>query len=359
MFCVRGFCVRRLRYAVARLYVLLFVGVFVAGCGSVNHNRSLTPSSGPANNAGGMSVPMLDGWWDSGAGGLRIEYGLAGSASQGAPIYNDGSYSGAAVCARKRIALLTTASGSLYVTQLPEGVPQLIVNDGVGKAQIAFSPSCAAAVAFASGDAKAFLIEGLFTAPKAVAVSLPVNASATAVADSGSLLVSVPQTDGSAALELMTAAESAFQPLTVVSKFGGMAFVPGSDAVMFADAGSNSVMQASGIGTQASVIPIASSADGISHPLAINVSADGHTLAVANGVGAGVVRIDLSRHAPASQVKCACAPAQLKAMGSNAAFRLNEPGAGTVWAFDADAQTPRIVFVPSAEAASKAQGAKR
>lgn len=351
---------RQVCYAVAALHVLLVVGGSVVGCGSANTlSPSHVPPSGSANGAGNMSVPMLDAWWDSSSAGLRIEYGVAGSASQGPPLYNDGTYSGATACVRKRIALLTTASGSLFLAQLPQGAPQLITNQGVTKAQITFSPSCDSALAFASGNPNALLIQGLLSAPKSSNVLLPENISAIVASDSGSILISVPQADGSAELQLMTSGGSAFQPFAAVSKFGGMAFMPGSDMVLFADGGSNNLVQASATGPKSGPLQIAGSADGISRPLAIGVSADGHTVAIANGLGSAIVRIDLLQHLPSSQAKCACSPAELQAMGGNAAFRLNEPGSGTVWAFDGDAPTPRIVFVPSASSSAKAQVAKR
>lgn len=339
-------------YTIPAVSALLLVAISVTGCGTISPSpQTQVPSRTTVSSSSDISVPMLDAWWDSTSGGLRIEYGIAGSALQGPPSFNDGTYSGAAACVRKGIALLTTTSGTLALAQLPLGVPQPMAVQSIPKAQIAFSPSCAVAVAFAPGNSSALLVQGLLKTPQSSAVTLPANTSAVAVADSGSILVSVPQTDGSAALQWMSPGNAVVQPVAALSKFGGMTFVPGSDTALFADAGNNSLVQASNLGGNLNLVQVAGTGDGISHPLAVGVSTDGHTAAVANGAGSAIVRIDLSHQSPPAQVTCQCSPSELKPMGGNAGFRLNEPGSGTVWAFDADAAKPRVVFLPSTQPA--------
>lgn len=341
-----------------QVFIFLVIAAALAGCGVNAPYSTRTLPTPESDSKGNMSVPILDAWWDSASGGLRVEYGVAGSALQGPPSYNDGTYSGAAACVRRGIALLTTTSGTLALVQLPQGAPQLITGQIPKAAQIAFSPSCAAAVAFASGNSSGLLVQGLLKVPQSSEVTLPATTSAMAVADSGSILISVPQTDGSAALEWMSRGNGVFQPIVALSKFGGMTLAPGSDTALFADAGKNSLTQASNLGGNLSLVQVAGIGDGISHPVAVGVSADGQIAAVANGVGSSIVRIDLSRKSPATQATCQCSPVELKPTGSNAGFRLNEPGSGTVWAFDANTVSPRIVFLPSAQGAVTAQGAQ-
>lgn len=350
---------RQALHAYVAVLLALLVALSVAGCGSAGSSLQVQPQPAPTANASTrMSLPILDAWWDSASAGLRVEYGVPGAAWQGPSLYNDGVYSGAAACARKGIALLTAASGAVSLVKLPQGVPQIVAPARIPKAQIVFSPSCAAALMYGSGGGSALLVQGLLTAPRSTTLTLPGNSVAVAVSDSGAILASVPQPDGSAAIQLIASGGANCQSVAVVSKFGGMTFMPGSDAALFADAGSNTLTESSGACGKTSLVQIAGAADGISQPVAVGISADGRTAAVANGVGSNIVRVDLSHQLPSVLAPCQCSPAELKPLGNRAGFRLNEPGSGVVWAFDGDSAKPRTVFLPAAQPVIAVGGAR-
>lgn len=338
---------------------LAVAAVCVAACGS-NPPTSTTHPPGTTTTASNQAAsgPMLGAWWDSDRKGLRATYGVLGAAQQGPPAYADGTYSGAAVCGRKSFAILTSPSGEMSFAHLPLGRPSVIATNGPPSPAIAFSPSCATLIAYAHGSSKALLIQGLPSAPKVAAVTLPAGLEDVRVSDAGAILVAVPATDGATAIKVLAPGSATAQPVTVLSRFGGMAFLPGSDSAVLADAAANTVLEASHLTGNLSLAQIAGESDGVANPVAAAASADGRWVAVANSNGSSVLRLDLAGQTAPLRALCRCTPTELDPLAGNLAFRITEPGSGTVWAFDGNGPEPRIVFLP-AEPLSTGQGARR
>ncbi|HEX4322355.1 MAG TPA: hypothetical protein VHZ52_15695 [Acidobacteriaceae bacterium] len=308
-----------------------------------------TPVAVSSNAASG---PLLGAWWDSNHKGLRTVYGVAGAAHQGAPAFSDGPYSGGAACMRKNLALLTAQSGAVYSVALPQGQPVEVSSNGIPKASIVFSPSCTTSLMYVPGGSTALLVQGLLSTPTATSVTFPAGNTAAAVADSGSILVAVSTANGASSIQLLTSGTNSLLPVSVLAKFGGMTFLPDVDAALLADASANTVVEASHLTSSISLTPLAAAADGVSQPMAVAVSADGQLAAIANNNGASVLRLDLSGKSAPMKTICHCSPTELEPLAGNFAFRLNEPGSGTVWAFDGNNTLPRVVFIPTDQAAT-------
>lgn len=332
----------------------------VAGCGS-DSSRQMAPPPGNTPTSSNQKVttgPMLAAWWDAESKGLRVVYGVPGAGIEGPPTFTEGSYTGAAACLRKGIALFTSSSGVVDEANLPQGEPVTIGRGIAPIAMIAFSPSCNAALVYAPGRTQAQLVQGLPGNAKTTNVTLPAGSSAAIVADSGAVLTASAAKDGSIAVNVV-AANGAPQPVTALSRLGGMAFVPGADSAVIADAGANTVIEAAHVSGALSVTQVASEKDGVAKPAAVGVSADGHWAAIANSKNGSVLRLDLSGQSAVSRTVCNCSPTELQPLAGNFAFRLNEPGTGTVWAFDGGAATPRIVFLPAEQPTMATKGAQR
>lgn len=316
-------------------------------------NPSTTSSSKPPTG------PMLAAWWDAGRNGLRIVYGVPGAAYQGPPTYADGSYSGAATCMRGNLTLFISPSGAIDEVTLPQGKPVTIAQSAAANANIAFGPSCTTALIYSPGRSQALLVQNLLSTATASSATLPAGVSWAIVADSGNVLAVDSQSDGSVAVELVSAGTGSGQQVVSLSRYGGMAFLPGADTALIADAGTNALMEASHVTSSPSVTVIAAVKDGVSSPVAVAASSDGHWVAIANGKGSSILRLDLTGQSAPSQLSCNCSPTELEPLAGNFAFRLNEPGSGTVWAFDGGASTPRILFIPAEQPTTVAQGARR
>ena len=346
---------RQKTYRALRATVFAAAILHLAGCGSTRMSTSSpvggTPVAASSNAASG---PLLGAWWDANHKGLRTVYGVAGAAYQGAPTFSDGTYSGGAACMRKNLALLTTQSGAIYSVALPHGVPLEVSGNGIPKASIVFSPSCTTSLMYVPGGSSALLMQGLLTAPTATPVTFPAGGAMAAVADSGSILVAVSAANGASSIQLLAGGTGSFKPVSVLGKFGGMTFLPGVDSAILADAAANTVVEASHLMSSISLTPLATAADGVSQPMAVAVSADGQLAAIANSNGASVLRLDLSGKSAPVKTICHCSPTELDPLAGNFTFRLNEPGTGTVYAFDGNGTLPRVLFIPTDQATTQA-----
>jgi hypothetical protein len=200
------------------------------------------------------------------------------------------------------------------------------------------------AVIYAHGLAAITLVTGLPTSPVLQTIPLPVTADRAVVGDSGEIILATTQSDGTSALRsLVTSGATA--PITTLSQFGAMAFLPKSTSAVVADAGRNAVELASGVGSAASISQIASSADGVARPVAVASSSDGRWLVIANQNGSSIVRVDLTGVTPTSSLPCSCSPALLAPIAGNDVFRLTELGAGPLSVFDGDAVKPRVFLI--------------
>lgn len=343
-------------YRIVRRFGPALSVVAMTACGTTGSSPGRSPVTTPVTETA-ASGPLLGAWWDAPSGGLRAVYGVTGAAWQAKPSYNDGSYANATVCMRQRIALLATSRGALLLTTLPQGVPVAVGNEAGAQAQIVFSPSCSAALAYTPGQSGAVLIEGLAATPHTSGVALPPGTKIAVVADSGSVLAMVPQSGGGAAIEFVAGGSATTRTVLAVTKFGGMAFLPGADTALVADGGAGTLTRVAQMSASASLTQVAGPADGLAQPMAVAVSSDGRRAAVVNEKDSSIVRIDLTGQAPAARAVCPCSPNRLVALAGNLAFRVNDTGAGTVWAYDGDAANPRFVFLPAEQNA--AQGVRR
>ena len=319
----------------------------LASCGSTTRPPITGPSGSPGAQTTAATGPLLGAWWDPQAAGLRLVYGVPGAAVEGPAIDNDGTYSGASACVRGRIAVLTTSAGGLFLGALPQGLPSSLTIEKISKPQIVFSPSCTAALAFSSDGSGGMLLQGLLSRTRCQPHLVSEPISAAAVADDGSLLTASQSANGTATVQFLTAGSSTARPVTTLSKLGALAFLPGAESAMLADAGANTVIEASQLSGNMNLVSVAGPSDGVAHPFAIGTSADGHWAVVANQGSTTLVRIDLSGQSAAARTICRCLPTMLEPLAGNLAFRVSPPGVGTVWAYDGSGSLPRLAFLPA------------
>ena len=328
---------------------LLLLQLAASGCGT----SGSTSGSGPATflSKGPISGPVIGYAWDRAASGLRPIFGVSGAARLGAALYANQSFNGAAASVRRQFALLTSTTGEVFLTALPDGQPSLLSPKLSTQQQIALSPSGTAAIIYAHDLTAITLVTGLPMSPALQTIHLPATADHAAVGDSGLILIATTQTDVTSALRSL-AASGVTAPITTLSQFGAMAFLPKGTSAVVADAGQNAIELASGLGSATSISQIASSADGVARPVAIASSSDGRWAIIANQTGSSIVSVDLSGNTPSSSVQCSCSPALLASIAGNDVFRLTELGAGPLSVFDGDAAKPRVFLIAGVQANS-------
>jgi hypothetical protein len=335
----------------------------LTGCGThsatpITSNTGTTTTGTAGNVAAG---PVMGYVWDSAAKGLRPVLGLPGAAYFGAPIFADGSFAAGTACAHKNYAVLTGASGAVFFVSLPSGQPTHLAEALSARQQIAFSPGCSSALVYASDASAVLLLEGLPSTPSAKIVQLSNSAplAGAAVADSGAMLLAFNQPGGGVSVAGIAADGGLVPAVASLAGFGGLAFLPGSDSALLADAGKNLLWRQSGLSTGAALTQVAAATDGISLPSAVGTSADGRWALILNtGSSSSIVRIDLSKKLKSERVACSCSPSGLLPMSGNLVFRLNELGSGPLWVFDGDMASSRVMFVPEVKRTNPAGAAQ-
>ncbi len=334
--------------------VVFATAIGLSGCGTTAVSTS-PPASASASKPGAAVSGHV---WDSRIAGLRPVTGSLGAAHLAGSI-SGATFSAAAPCSSKDFALLADPTGAVTMMSLSSGQQSQLAAP-VGKSErILLSPSCSNALVYSPGIASGVLISGLPSSPLVQSLSFASSGSivGAAVSDLGTVLLASRNSDGSSAVRLLPVAGSS-QTLTRLKQFGAMTFLPGGDNAVIADAGTNIVSLEKQLSGNPTLSQLASSATGISKPVAASASADGHFAFVANGTGGNIYRFDMSGASAPIRISCACTASELLPLYGNASFQLSDPAAGTIFALDGDASVPRTVFIPTDKIASVRGGAQ-
>jgi hypothetical protein len=231
---------------------------------------------------------------------------------------------------------------------LPAGATIRVTN-AIGTNQfILLSPSCSNAFVYAPGSNNGMLISGLPGMPQIASINLSSTGPiiGAAASDQGSLLLAALDSDGTANVSYVPSSGPP-QLVKHLQKFGALAFLSGSETALIADAGANSVLRVTQLGSTPTFATLASAVSGVLRPIAVAASADGHFGFAANGSGGTILRFDLASKSAPVTIPCACTPSEFIPLLGNAIFQLNDPAAGTIYALEGDSAVPRTLFIPT------------
>ena len=209
--------------------------------------------------------------------------------------------------------------------------------------RIALSPNGSTAGFLSESQGRLYVLAGLPKSPVAVA-ELSVEALGSigtfAVSDDGRSIAISPSSSESGSVAFLTVTGSA-RYVTSVRHAAAISFLRGSEDAIIADDVENRIYSFSG----GQLLSIASSEDGIAHPIAIAVSNDNAQILVANEQSGSVIAIDRNGgvHQP---FFCDCRLTGLHPTATESVFRLTDFTGGPVLLFDATTPAPRTIFVP-------------
>jgi len=353
----RDMCCLHARVGVGIQYACLSIvtSIGLSSCGTTSR-----PVNPPVNiSANSPTAAVLGYIWDSRVPGLRSVTGALGAANLGQPLLGGSTFTTATPCSGKSFALLTTSAGEVVMMSLPVGQQSQLVSPIAKNEHVLLSPKCSSALVYAPGSANATVVTGLPSSPQFQSLTIDSADSivGAAVSDTGSLLLAGFNSDGTTTVQFLSASGAPL-PLKRLQKYGAMSFVAGSDTAVIADSGANAIFLARSLATNPTFTQLGSSTDGVSSPLAAASSGDGHYAFVANASGGTILRFDLTGASKPTSISCTCPVSELLPLFGNAVFQLNDPAAGTIFALEGDARTPRTIFIPTDKMGSSSGSAQ-
>jgi hypothetical protein len=317
----------------------LVASLFLSGCGGSVTNL-LPGASKPAT--GIPAGPTLGYVFSPSDGTLRALLGVRGSAQVSASIVPAGVYVAGEVSTAGSVALLEDGNGSLFAFDLPLSQPVHVVDGLPLNARVVFAPAGQSAVVYAPGGTSVMVVSGLPSAPQVQTRTSANPLALAAVSDAGS--VAVMQQGSPLRVGILSAA-GAFSAVASVQAAGGMSFMPGADSLLIADSGANTAALVRSVSSTPSVQAL--SVTGLSQPVAIAGSYDGHWAVIADGGDQNVFRVDLTTGTPAAMLTCACQPTAVSALSGGGTFRMNSIYGGPLWTVDTTSAQPQLLFVPA------------
>ena len=295
--------------------------------------------------------PTLGVAFDSASGELRRIVGLPGAAHFSAPLLTGGRFSSLVLSPQQDFGLGIRARDSqLYVVHLIGSTAPVPVSGMTwNPSRMVLSPSGQAAVLFGPSNS----IRWLTGLPDSPTLSDEVDLSAmgealqaSAISDDG-LVVAAFGSTGTPSQLYAIRAGSGPQLIGTAHRTTAIGFLPGSTAVLVADAAARQILIFRLSDSGASRNVVATEADGIIDPVALGASGSGRWAIAANASDQKVIRIDLTGAAPASSFVCPCQPSEITRLAGDAVFQLGGLSDQPLWIFDGDDANPRIVFVPA------------
>lgn len=336
--------------SVATAFLALSIAVSFLGCGSG------TLSGGAQQGLQGLTTPVasakgpqLGYLWLTTDRSLRPILGFPGASQIGQSVVPAGVYANAATSASADLAILQATDGSFDLMNLPSGAPvSLSLTLPVG-ATIRLSPSAQTALAYTPGATSASLITGLPSTPSVRSISAAAPISDSAISDTGTVVFESSQ--GSSTTVSVTPLSGHASTLSSIGSSGGLAFLPGRDDLLLADAGTNTLIlyRDASNAPSTQVVPTTGL---LNSPSSLGVSNSGRWAIIANRGSQTLVRVDLVA-LTATSVSCSCTPTMTAALADDGAFRVTDLADAPNWLIDATAATPRVLFIPSLPTATK------
>jgi len=304
--------------------------------------------------------PTLGVVFDGGAGAFRRIIGLPGAAHFSAPLDAGTTFSSAVVSPGHEFALgIGSSDSQLYLIRLkgapvstPVGgaawVPSKIIFSPAGRTAVLVGPSGTIQLAIGLPDSPSISVEIDIS-------SLGAGLQAIAISDGGTVLAAFAAADGSSLLYAI-GATSGTQSVGSAALASAISFLRNSNSALVADRAAHQILQYQLADSGAAVSVIATQTDGISDPVAVNVSGSAQWVLVGNAVDQSLVRIDLTGLNAPSLFSWGGGVAAIGPLGGHAVFQLGGLSDQPLWVFDGDDVNPRVVFIPAITAPDASGG---
>jgi DNA-binding beta-propeller fold protein YncE len=137
-----------------------------------------------------------------------------------------------------------------------------------------------------------------------------------------------------------------------LGRASAISFLPRSSDALIADIERNQILLLQDAAGAQSTSVLADESKGISGPLAVAMDREAHRILVANSGSRTVTAYDRQGSSIAS-LYCHSVPTLLQKLGSQAVFRVTDPGDMPMLIVDDRSSTPKVLFVPFAQPAQE------
>ena len=304
--------------------------------------------------------PVLGYVFDRSLNGIRRIWGVPGASRMGEVWPAGVELSMAQVSSGQDFALgVTKTEGRMVLVDLraESGRVWTIPQASSKINQVVFSSRGDSAILVPSENRRLYLISGLPDSPSGISEvdlsQLPAAPQIFALSDDGQLLLMAVQGGELSTLYSYSRA-SGIRMVGLAGQVSAMRFLNQSREAVAADRHAREVFLIRDLLGSAERILLASEREGITAPVALELSKDNQRVYVANAEPGGIVTIDFAGRAQLTP--CDCIPTALERMGESI-FRLTELSDKPLMLLDGTGQESRVLFVPADR--SRAEGTVR
>lgn len=325
-------------------------------------SASGTPVDG-AERVSGVSGPSLGYVWDASTRNIHLVSGIAGSSLAGPAVHRGGELRLAAISPDGGFAVVADEAGAVvfYGERGVRGQDGIAIGANAGRvSQAAVSPSGTRFALFAAdtGRVEVYPIaDGVPGAATVIQASLPAaEVVALALADAGDAVYLISRGGAGSAVSRIAADGSARTVASLPAAID-LAFLAGGERGYVLDAAQNALYAADFGAANPTLDLVASQAEGIDQPLAMALSGDGRSVAIASAATRRATVIELASRA-SQQVELAEAPTGMRRLNARGVFQLTDAGSGPMLLLEVQAEGARTVYVPRAESGRAADAGR-
>ncbi len=311
----------------------------------------------------GISGPSLGYLLDASTGNLHMVRGIAGSSITGSPVHRAAPVRLAAISSTRDYAVVADEADAVvfYSASNVRGDEGIALwGDASRVTHAAVSPrgDRFALLSASSGRVAVYTLrDGVPGEAVVFQSSMPLDSiSRLALADAGEgVFVTTNASTGSSVAKIN--ADGSVRSLASLPGVVDIALFAGSERALVLDAAQNALYETNFADANPALSLIASQAEGIDQPLAMALSGDDRSVAIASAVSRRAVVIELASRA-SRQIELAETPTGIRRMNARGVFQLTDARTGPALLLEVQPDGARTVYVPRSESGRGAGGAR-
>ncbi|MCW5965268.1 MAG: hypothetical protein KIT83_14630 [Bryobacterales bacterium] len=316
-----------------------------------------------AERSSGVSGPSLGYLLDASTGDIHLVSGIAGSSLAGSGVHRKSPVRVAAISPGRDYAVVADEADDVvfYAESFVRGDEGIALwGDASRVTHAAVSPRGDRFALFAASSGRVAIYtvrDGDPGEAQVFQAGVPLESvSRLAVADVGDGVYLIAGSGAGSSVTRISA-DGVVRSLASLPGAVDLAFFAGSERALVLDAAQNALYQADFAEANPTLSLIASQADGIEQPLAMALSGDDRSVAIASASMRRAVVIDLASRA-SQQIELAEAPTGMRRMNARGVFQLTDARSAPALLLEVQPDGARTVYVPRSEGGRSASSGR-